>query len=240
MYWDSTGDWRLTYYSDLAKKDVSTLSIIENAELELDLLEKKLTQKLLNSKHQGAFLDIGCGVGRQILEFSEEWKNIQFWGIDISEYQIDLLNNIVHDNQMGNVVGIAMDAANVDSIDKQFDIISFYNNAFGCLNFDQQIKCLNEIDRLLLPGGYLLISCFDRLELIEQSYLEWGLPPKYIDYTTGIVDLGDYQSNWKTADVFLPYFAKYSTFNLEYYEQSGLGTVYIFKKSRGGDFDEVV
>ena len=238
MYWDTTGDWRLTYYSDLAKKKVNTLSIIERAELELDLLEKHKTELALNCKCKGTFLDIGCGVGRQILEFSEKWRNIRFIGIDISSYQINLLNSIAYNNHFNNVYGVAMDAAHIKRLKEKFDIITFYNNSFGCLSPTQQIDCLNALDSITKSDGILLISCFERLDLIKQSYDEWGFPNAIIDYSTGIADLGEYQSNWKTKEIFLPYFTRNSTFSLVDSEKSGLGTVYIFRKIDGGKYHE--
>lgn len=238
MYWDSTGDWRLTYYSDLELKDISTLSIVEKAELELDLLEKHKTESILNSRLKGSFLDIGCGVGRQILEFSKRWSDIQFLGIDISPYQIYLLNNIIRDNHLKNVYGAVMDAAYVGRLEKKFDIITFYNNSFGCLSPTQQIKCLNALDSIMMPDGIVLISCFERLDLIRQSYIEWGFPHADINYSTGIADLGEYQSNWKAKDIFLPFFARKSNFSSVDSVKSGLGTVYIFRKMDGGNYHE--
>lgn len=240
MYWDLTGDWRLTYYSALAKRDLNTLSPIEKAELELDSLERDTTELLLRSKKEGSLLDIGCGVGRQILEFSEKWPNFRFLGIDISSYQINLMNSVIRSNLISNVTGVVMDAAYAGNIEEHFDIITFFNNSFGCLDFDQQINCLNSINGLLTSGGILLISCFERMDLVEKAYNEWGLPPKDINYSTGIVDLGEYQSGWKSSEVFLPYFERHATISFEKCIQGGLGTVYIFKKLNGGDANETI
>lgn len=49
MYWDSTGDWRLTYYSDLSNKDESKLTKVEKSERDLDRLEKRLTYSAIPS-----------------------------------------------------------------------------------------------------------------------------------------------------------------------------------------------
>lgn len=232
MYWDSTGDWRLTYYSDLSNKDESKLTKVEKSERDLDRLEKRLTYELLKSTSNSKLLDIGCGVGRQILEFSERYPSKNFVGVDISKYQIELLTKIITENQVQNVTGITMDAAEISDIGEEFDIITFFNNSFGCMDSRQQICCLNSFDKILASRGFLLISCFDRMELIEESYKEWKLPPVSIDYSNGIVDLGEYKSNWKCADIIIPYFGKHSEIYCSYKEQAGLGTVYIFQ--RGG------
>ena len=129
-----------------------------------------------------------------------------------------------------NVYGIVMDAAHVGDLKNRFDIVTFYNNSFGCLSSIQQIECLNTLNSIIVPDGILLISCFERLDLIKQSYSEWGFPHAIIDYSTGIADLGEYKSNWKTKDIFLPFFARNSEFSLEDSDESGLGTVYIFRK----------
>ena len=231
MYWDSTGDWRLTYYSELASRNKDSLSVIEKAELELDNLEKEITISILNGNLIHTFLDIGCGVGRQLIEFSERFKNTYFWGVDISSYQIELLNSIIQKRRIKNVFGICADVGTIYWINEKFDMISLYNNSFGCMNEMQQVKCLDFIESHLKIGGFLLISSFNRIDMIEEAYKEWGLNPVSIDYTDGKVDLGVYISNWKTQDTFLPFFEKHHTICLKDSVQAGLGTIYIFNRN---------
>lgn len=230
MYWDQTGEWRLSYYSKLEDKDESKLTKIEKNERNLDRLEKRLTRKLLANSSINKMLDIGCGVGRQILEFSKEYPTKTFVGIDKSNYQIELLGSLITKNRINNVVGVAMDAAQIFNFKERFDIVTFFNNSLGCMDFDQQISCLNSLAHILTCGGYILISCFDCMELIEEAYLEWKLPPVNIDYSTGIVDLGEYKSNWKCKDIIFSCFEKYSEIQIQLEEHIGLGTVYVFQK----------
>ena len=69
-----------------------------------------------------------------------------------------------------------MDATNVNNLNKQYNLITFYNNSFGCLTEKQQKECLKKIFKIIAPKGYLLIGCFDRIDLAEKCYQEWNLP----------------------------------------------------------------
>lgn len=53
-----------------------------------------------------------------------------------------------------------------------------------------------------------------------------------MDYSNGIVDLGEHKSNWKCVDIIISYFEKHSEIFCSYKEQARLGTVYMFQ--RGG------
>ena len=231
MYWDSTGEWRLTYYSELNKKNEKLLTRVEKNEKALDLLEKQLTYELLMKSSNSRMLDIGCGVGRQIIEFAECYPNKTFIGVDKSKHQIGLLNEILTKRKLKNVTGIILNAAEILNISGQYDLIAFYNNSFGCMNREEQILCLNSLNKILMQGGYILFSCFDKMEMIEECYTEWNLPIKNIDYTEGIVNLGEYVSHWKSGYTITFYYEKNPKITCIYKKHIGLGTVYIYQKS---------
>ena len=100
------------------------------------------------------------------------------------------------------------------------------------MNYTQQVNCLSFINTYLNKGGILLISCFERLDLIEEAYNEWGFSSVSIDYSRGVVDLGSYCSNWNTKNIFLPFFEKNRNFCLKDVKNVGLGAIYIFGKEK--------
>lgn len=229
MYWDSTGDWRLKYYKELHQRDDRTLSLVEKCERDLDILEYCSTIKLLEYSNINSILDIGCGIGRQITYYASMYPQKFFTGIDISGYQIHVFQEIIKERQLSNVIARQMDATDVNSLENQFDLVTFYNNSFGCLSAEQQKKCLKDLLKLICPCGYLLLGCFDRLDLAEMCYREWGLTINKID-DCGFIDLGDYQSCWKSDALFIP-FLEDSSFHCCTKQSSGLGSVYIFQNN---------
>ena len=69
QYWDNTGEWRKSYYTQLKNITSDKLSMAEKMERELDLAEYTAIDKIIKYKKKISLLDIGCGVGRQILDF---------------------------------------------------------------------------------------------------------------------------------------------------------------------------
>ena len=231
MYWDSTGDWRSTYYKELHERDEHNLSFVEKFERDLDLLELNSTIKLLEKTDITEVLDIGCGTGRQILHYCSLYPNKHFTGVDISEHQIQLFQTIIYSKNLSNITAVQMDATNVNNLNKQYNLITFYNNSFGCLTEKQQKECLKNIFKIIAPKGYLLIGCFDRIDLAVKCYQEWNLPIVALDINTGVVDLGVYKSCWKTHKLFLP-ILNTSSFHCCSKKSDGLGSVYIFQNNR--------
>ena len=80
QYWDNTGEWRKSYYTQLKNITSDKLYMAEKMERELDLAEYTAIDKIIKYKKKISLLDIGCGVGRQILDFGIVYKQSQFEG----------------------------------------------------------------------------------------------------------------------------------------------------------------
>lgn len=63
QYWDNTGEWRKSYYTQLKNITSDKLSMAEKMERELDLAEYTAIDKIIKYKKKISLLDIGCGVG---------------------------------------------------------------------------------------------------------------------------------------------------------------------------------
>lgn len=230
MYWDSTSDWRLSYYNELHNRKKKDLSMIELAERELDELEYYIITQVLIDNAVRKVCDLGCGVGRQILYYASNYKNIEFWGIDISRVQIETLKNVIQKNNVKNIVALQMDAASIKDINQRFDLITLLNNSFGCMGKVQQMRCLESLESVISTNGILVISCFNRLDLAMEAYQEWGFPAAKIDYDNGVVNTGEYISCWKTESLFLPYLIGSNKWSICEKKTVGLGTVYVFRR----------
>lgn len=232
MYWDCTGEWRMTYYEKLHQKNEKDLSFVEKSERDLDSLENKIISNLLNDNNKiKEVLDIGCGVGRQIIHFASVYPTKNFTGIDISTHQICLLQKYINDNNITNIIAKQMNATEISGLKMQYNLVTFFNNSFGCLKQEEQEICLNLLPKIVSDNGYLLFGSFDKIDMAETCYKEWMLPPIDINYNSGEIDLGEYKSYWKTEKMFVPSLVS-NSFVLCTKESAGLGSVYVFKKSK--------
>ena len=226
-YWNSTGNWRTDYYKTLFNKSNDVLTEVELMEKHLDMVEIDITYNILKNKKIQSVLDIGCGVGRQIIYFAKEFGNVCFWGVDISDYQIELMTNIAKDKELNNVFPIVMDASNINLLNIKFDLITMYNNSLGCISYEKRKKVILSVRNLLSDKGIFLFSSFDAIDMAEKCYVEWGMTPVGINYQDKTVDLGVYKSIWKNQEMIIKEMDELG-YNLISKKGAGLGTVYLF------------
>ena len=97
-------------------------------------------QFLMSVPQESRILDVGCGEGVLVEEFSREgWK---IAGIDLN-YESEYV--------------LRGDALNMPYPDALFDIVLFLDT-LEHLSYENQPKALAEIKRILKPGGFLLMS----------------------------------------------------------------------------------
>lgn len=227
-YWDTTGDWRLTYYKELHSRSYNSLSIIEKYECDLDTLETSVLESLISKKRFGNILDIGCGVGRSLIKYIPLYPEKHFMGIDISPYQISLFEKQIDKIHASNAQALLCDASKITSIQKKFDLILFCNNTLGCLYGDERSTCLKGLPYLLNKNGIIFISNFEKFEIAEQCYSEWNNKIISIDKKNELITLEFYKSYWKSKESLLKELSKYH-FLCTDSKSAGLGSVYLFK-----------
>lgn len=226
-YWNSTGTWRMEYYKTLSKKCDDELTKVELMEKQLDMEELALTYEVLENKKVHSVLDIGCGVGRQIISFAKDFGNVLFWGADISDCQIKAMTDMVREQQLNNVFPIVMDASCINSLDMKFDLIAMYNNSLGCISCEKRSKVIQNVKELLSENGLFLFSSFDAFEMAERCYGEWGINPVRINHHDRTIDLGVYVSLWKSEEMITEEMAVLG-FRLISKKKAGLGTIYMY------------
>jgi len=130
--------------------------------------------RLAENWSSGKILDLGCGNGRNLMPFSE--KGFECHGVDFS---IEMLKNarsyfekseLKADFQLGELTDIPFE-------DNYFDYIICVAS-FHHLNKEKQIKCLEEIKRVLKPGGKIYISVWNKWQdgfwfSKKEKYVKW-------------------------------------------------------------------
>lgn len=112
---------------------------------------------MLNLNHYTKVLDLACGAGTSSFRIHKIFKS-EVTGIDISETLIAKANNALQKTESKNKINFRVaDAYELPFPDNSFD--SVIAQAFFIL-LDDKEKALNEIFRVLKPGGY-----FGSLEL---------------------------------------------------------------------------
>ena len=122
-------------------------------------------------------LDVACGTGDMMLCMKKrlEKRNLsaEFYGLDCSEEMLKLARRKVPFAKL--TVGTAEE---MPYPDESFDVVSV---AFGLRNFSDRGKAIQEIERVLKPGGKLVILEFSRSDSFLGK-LAWA-------YTRGIVPI---------------------------------------------------
>lgn len=117
-------------------------------------IDKPWRRKLIRqvkASNPSVVLDLACGTGDVTRGLFEQ--GISVVGLDLSQGMLDIAR-AKSDPQINYIKGAA-DALPFD--DESFDAVTI---AFGIRNFDNRAKCLQEIKRVLKPGGMLAILEF--------------------------------------------------------------------------------
>lgn len=120
---------------------------------------KKISAETLDIKPHSKVLDACCGTG----DMADIIKKIQpladVTGCDFSEKMLEIAKAKIY-----NVKFIYSDVSNLEFSDNNFDFVTM---AFGLRNIANPEKVLNEIYRVLKPGGEFLHLDFGRKNLLN-------------------------------------------------------------------------
>ena len=98
-----------------------------------------------------SILDIGCGTGAVLTQVLDEFTDIRACGVDLSQKMIEKAAGILGPG-VQLVVG---DADDLPWKNNPFDLV-VCNSSFH--HFPEPIRVLNEINRVLKPGGRVIIA----------------------------------------------------------------------------------
>ena len=163
----------MKHYVDEAEKwGASSASTMED-----EITRQRETDMILEFMRRDSgrkVLDLGCGNGYTLVVLSQMLPNKQYVGIDTSKELIDIAKKRKIDCHF--MVGDACELK--DIADKYFDLVYTQRCLINILSWEDKLKALNEIHRVLKPNGfYLMIECFtDGLENQNKARVECGLP----------------------------------------------------------------
>ena len=114
-------------------------------------------QKLAAQKFSGGkIIDVGCGFGATNLALAQRFPDSEILGIDLSEPLLDIAVEAAKEaNLSGRVRFEPADVQQIPYAENTFDVAININMLHLV---DDPIRMLNEIERVLVPGGYLFIS----------------------------------------------------------------------------------
>jgi protein-L-isoaspartate(D-aspartate) O-methyltransferase len=119
----------------------------------------------LKSEH--AILDVGCGKGFLLYEFTQVVPGITVKGLDISKYAIDKSKEEVTPYlEVGNCVSLPYE-------DKSFDLVYSINTLHNLYNYDLR-QALQEIERVGKSGKYIVNDSY-RTEEEKVNLMYWQL-----------------------------------------------------------------
>jgi ubiquinone/menaquinone biosynthesis C-methylase UbiE len=98
-------------------------------------------------------LDFGCGVGRQLLHFTQNHPTPSYYACDVDDTSVDFIaKNYPRVNSHASKFTPPLRYA-----DGQFDMV-YSVSTFSHLNMDDQVLWLNEMARITKPGGYCFLT----------------------------------------------------------------------------------
>jgi len=112
-------------------------------------------------------LDIGCGKGYLLFEFTQAFPGVDIVGLDISDYAIENSKQEVKKHlQIGDAVKLPFE-------DNEFDLVVSINTLHNLMIYDLQIA-LQEIERVGREHKYIVVDSY-RTESEKVNLLYWQL-----------------------------------------------------------------
>lgn len=145
-------------------------------------LEKEdwILEKLISENEEiKTVLDVGCGRGRHMEIMLKNSRIEKVVGVDKSPVMVEKANQLY--KKYGNERPLIKleDAQNMMFDANTFDLVICMTNTFGNFGNNIKIKVLDEMIRVLKPGGRIILSVYkdspNALELRKKSYLSIGL-----------------------------------------------------------------
>jgi SAM-dependent methyltransferase len=114
------------------------------------------------------YLDVGCGNGAFTIGLGREFSEV--CGIDVEEARLAEFHQKVEDRDLRNYTVLSMSAEMMDFPDNYFDVIT----AIEVIEHIPSLgAALDEIHRVLKPGGIFGITCPNRLFPFETHGIWW-------------------------------------------------------------------
>jgi demethylmenaquinone methyltransferase/2-methoxy-6-polyprenyl-1,4-benzoquinol methylase len=177
-------------YDPAAAKKVQVSRMFDNIAPYYDLLNRLLSLGIdrrwrrkaiarLQDHQPQKLLDVATGTADLALEVQKQLDCPEIIGVDISEEMLEIgRKKIDHRSLSQQITLVSGDSENLGFGDNTFDAVTV---AFGVRNFENLQKGLKEINRVLKPGGRLVVLEFSRPTLFPfkqlfNGYFKYMLP----------------------------------------------------------------
>lgn len=118
-------------------------------------------------------LDVACGTGEPGLSIARIWRgDVDLTGVDAAEAMVDVCKKKVKEEGLKGINHLVMRAEEIGFPDKYFDRVIC---RFGVMLFDDPVKGLREMVRVLKNGGRMALSVWSSLDKIESAAIPFRL-----------------------------------------------------------------
>ncbi|MCB0625373.1 MAG: bifunctional demethylmenaquinone methyltransferase/2-methoxy-6-polyprenyl-1,4-benzoquinol methylase UbiE, partial [Saprospiraceae bacterium] len=158
------------YQADGSKKE-QVSKMFDNIAPSYDLLNRLLSLgidrswrkkaiRLLDPAKAKTVLDVATGTADVAIEIARQLKPEKIIGVDIAQQMLEIGREKVSKRGLAEVIELQLgDSENLPFESNTFDAITV---AFGVRNFEDLGKGLSEMQRVLKPGGKLVVLEFSR------------------------------------------------------------------------------
>jgi demethylmenaquinone methyltransferase / 2-methoxy-6-polyprenyl-1,4-benzoquinol methylase len=148
--------------------------------LGIDTLWRKKAIDQLATLQPRTVLDVATGTADVAIEMSKRLKSVEkIVGFDLSKEMLEIGKTKIAARNLGSLIELKQgDSENLPFADASFDAITV---AFGVRNFENLEKGIAEMQRVLKPGGKLVVLEFSRptifpFKQLFNSYFKYVLP----------------------------------------------------------------
>lgn len=137
--------------------------------LGIDISWRKKAIKRLVEAQPKTLLDVATGTGDVAIEASRQLSPEKIFGIDIAKEMLEVGRKKIAQKQLQDEIELLYgDSENIPFADNTFDAVTV---AFGVRNFENLEKGMKEMNRVLKPGGKLVVLEFSRPTLFPFKQL---------------------------------------------------------------------
>lgn len=151
-------------FADIADRYVVTNHVLSGG---IDILWRRRVARMVRDVNPAAILDVATGSGDLALEMRKLCPDARVVGTDFCEPMLEQAN------KRGLAETVVADALNLPFSDGEFDALTV---GFGLRNMSDWSKALQEMSRVLRPGGLLVVLDFS----LPQGKIRRGLYRAYL------------------------------------------------------------
>jgi demethylmenaquinone methyltransferase/2-methoxy-6-polyprenyl-1,4-benzoquinol methylase len=144
-----------------------------------DMYWRKFTVRKMRFFNMFSFLDVATGTGDLAIKTALRYPSVRVVGIDFVQEMMDRGRKKIENQKLFDRVAFSRgDALHLPFPDNHFDVAGI---AFGIRNITERVKALEEMRRVVVPGGQVMVLEMNfprqkKLQHIYHLYLNHVLP----------------------------------------------------------------